>query len=73
MQNRFRLQYVKLDKQGDTELDVDVTFENADYNKLCDNLNLWLAATGMALVVKHKYSEVSAKAKNQVDLTGEED
>lgn len=63
MSNSFRLQFTKTNKDGDTELDVDVTFENADYNKLKDNLNLWLSAIGMQLVVQHKYSEAVVKAQ----------
>jgi hypothetical protein len=66
MNNRFRLQYTKTNTDGDTDLDVDVTFENADYNKLRDNLNTWLSAIGMALVVQHKYSEVKAVAQTEV-------
>lgn len=71
MTTRFRLQYTRTDINNDTELDVDISFENVDYIKLRDHLNTWLDAIGMQLVVKHKYSE--AKAVSQVDLTGEED
>lgn len=45
---RFRLQYVESDRQsGDTELDMDVTFENPKTIKdLVKKLDTFLQATG---------------------------
>jgi hypothetical protein len=64
MKERFRLQYTQDNDSGDTELDVDVTFETSSTYKLMMNINTWLAATGYPL-------EVQIKA--EPDLTGEED
>jgi hypothetical protein len=69
MPTQFRLHYTKSNEHsGNTELDVDVSFENADYGALCDNLNTWLRAIGMQLEVQHKYDgEVSELiSKNQL-------
>jgi hypothetical protein len=64
MNERFRLQYTQNNDNGDTELDVDVTFESKSTYKVMNNINTWLAATGYPLEVKLKSEE---------DLTGEED
>ena len=54
MPTRYRLQYTKShEHSGDTLLDIDMTFENADYRQLQDNLNTWLDAIGMKLKVVH--------------------
>ena len=54
MSTRYRLQYTKShEHSGDTLLDIDITFENADYRQLQDNLNTWLNAIGMNLRVVH--------------------
>ena len=54
MSTRYRLQYTKShEHSGDTLLDIDMTFENADYRQLQDNLNTWLDAIGMKLTVVH--------------------
>jgi hypothetical protein len=54
MSTRYRLQYTKShEHSGDTLLDIDMTFENADYRQLQDNLNTWLDAIGMKLKVVH--------------------
>jgi hypothetical protein len=54
MSSRYRLQYTKShEHSGDTLLDIDMTFENADYIQLRDNLNTWLNAIGMNLRVVH--------------------
>ena len=69
MSTRYRLQYTRTnDHSGDTEIDVDVSFENADHNGLRENLNTWLRAIGMQLEVQHKYdAEVSELvSKNQL-------
>jgi hypothetical protein len=69
MSTRYRLQYTRTnDHSGDTEIDVDVSFENADYSALCDNLNTWLKSIGMQLEVQHKYdAQVSELvSKNQL-------
>lgn len=36
-------------------MDLDLSFEDANYQTLMDNLNTWLTAAGYALVVKPKY------------------
>jgi hypothetical protein len=64
MKERFRLQYAQDNDNGDTELDVDVTFETSSTYKLMMNINTWLAATGYPLEVQ---------LKSEIDLTGEED
>ncbi len=64
MKERFRLQYSQDNDNGDTELDVDVTFETGSTYKVMSNINTWLAATGYPLEVQLKSEE---------DLTGEED
>ena len=64
MKERFRLQYAQDNDNGDTELDVDVTFETGSTYKVMMNINTWLAATGYPLEVQLKTEE---------DLTGEED
>jgi hypothetical protein len=64
MNERFRLQYTQSNDNGDTELDVDVTFESKSTYKVMMNINTWLAATGYPLEVQIKSHE---------DLTGEED
>jgi hypothetical protein len=64
MNERFRLQYTQSNDNGDTELDVDVTFETSSTYKVMANINTWLAATGYPLEVQIKAEE---------DLTGEED
>ena len=54
MSTRYRLQYTKShEHSGDTLLDIDMTFEKADYIQLRDNLNTWLNAIGMKLRVVH--------------------
>jgi hypothetical protein len=63
MTTNYRLQYTRTNEQGNTDLDVDISFENADYSKLQDNLNMWLQAIGMQLVVKHKYNEAVVQAQ----------
>lgn len=68
MTNRFRLQCTKTNPDGDTDLDVDISFENADYNKLRENLNIWLTAIGMQLTVEHKYAKMEVKAQNNDGL-----
>jgi hypothetical protein len=64
MNERFRLQYTQSNDNGDTDLDVDVTFETSSTYKVMSNINTWLAATGYPLEVQLKSEE---------DLTGEED
>jgi hypothetical protein len=68
MTNRFRLQYTKTNDNGDTDLDVDITFENADYNKVRENLNTWLSAIGMQLHVEHRYTKIEAAPQNNPGL-----
>jgi hypothetical protein len=58
MSTRYRLQYTKShEHSGDTLLDIDMTFENADYRQLQDNLNTWLDAIGMKLKVIHIHNQ----------------
>lgn len=68
MTNRFRLQYTKTNDSGDTDLDVDITFENADYNKVRENLNTWLAAIGMQLTVEHRYAKMEVTPQHNPGL-----
>ena len=56
---RFRLQYVESDRQsGDTEIDMDITFENPKTIKdLVKKLNTFLHATG------HGYLYIEEKSQ----------
>jgi hypothetical protein len=63
---RVRLNYTATDADSnDTLLDLDVSFDNADFQTLMDNINTWLTATGHDLVVRPKH-EVMPIAKREV-------
>ena len=66
MNERFRLQYTQNNDNGDTDLDIDVTFESKSIYKVMNNINTWLVATGYPF-------EIGIKSTDKVDLTGEED
>lgn len=64
MSTRYRLQCTKNhDHSGDTLLDIDMTFDNADYIQLRDNLNTWLNAIGMKLRVVYVNDEAKMVAQ----------
>lgn len=59
---RVRLNYTATDADtNDTILDLELSFDNADYHKLQENLNIWLAATGFALVVRPKHEVIPSQ------------
>lgn len=66
MKERFRLQYTQSNDDGDTDLDIDVTFDAGSTFSVLNNINTWLVATGYPF-------EIGIKSTNKVDLTGEED
>jgi hypothetical protein len=63
---RVRLCYTATNADSnDTIMDLELSFENADYQTLMDNMNTWLAATGHDLVVRPKH-EAMPTAKREV-------